>query len=277
MGNCGCLGKKLIKTNFVKTKGSNDSEVNKVFSINSEIDQINNEDINFTNNSEKRKTKHYQTKKTEKTAHSSEKYQKSQTKFTTNSLIKNKSSFDINFKKSTSLKGKNEIDIVLIGEKQTGKSAFIIKLVENKFENLYIPTVFVERYSKELTYNFKKYTLNFEVTPGVEEYKEDYSYLYSHANFILFFYDITQSNCIERVKNYVKKELKNQLFLYSNNNSNIFIIGNKIDIYPDINNDDIKNYCNDHLIHFFEISVKTGIGIYSLINKILELFYEISS
>ena len=56
MGNCGCLGKKLIKTKFVKTNGSNDSEVNKVFSINSEIDQINNDDINFTNNSEKRKT-----------------------------------------------------------------------------------------------------------------------------------------------------------------------------------------------------------------------------
>lgn len=277
MGNCGCLGKKLIKAKFVKAKGSNDSEVNKVFSINSEIDQINNDDINFTNNSEKRKTKHYQAKKTVKTAHSSEKFQKSQTKFTTNSLIKNKSSFDINFKKSMSLKGKNEIDIVLIGEKQTGKSAFIIKLVENKFENLYIPTVFIERYSKELTYNFKKYTLNFEVTPGVEEYKEDYSELYSKSNFVLLFYEVGKQDSLKRAKNYVKKELKNQILLYSNNTSNIYFIGNKIDLYPEQNNSDIMKYCEKHQINFFEISVKTNAGINSLMSKIIESFDQVAS
>ena len=186
-------------------------------------------------------------------------------------------SFDIKLKKSISLKGTSDINIILIGEKQTGKSCFIIKLVENRFENLYIPTVFIEKYSKQFIYKNKLFTLHFNVTPGVEEYKKDYSILYLNANFILLFCDISKNDSLERAKNYIKKELKNQLLLYSNNSSNIFFIANKIDIYPEQDNKFILDYCKKHLINFFEISVKTNIGINQVILKILELFYQIST
>ena len=192
-------------------------------------------------------------------------------------LKKSSSSLNLKLNQSLILKGKNVINIVLIGEKQTGKSCFLIKLIENRFENLYIPTIFIEKNSKEYFYNNKLYILNFNVTPGVEEYKNDYKELYSESNFILLFLDIGRNDILERAKKYVKKELKNHLFLYSNNCSNIFFIGNKIDLYSDKCNNDIKLFCEKKKINYFEISVKTNVGINLLIRKIIQTFNQLSS
>ena len=139
----------------------------------------------------------------------------------------NNSKTDIKIKSPK--KGKNEINIVLVGEKQSGKSSFVIKIAEKRFENLYIPTVFIENISKILTYNNQRYILNFNVTPGDQEYKEDYSDLYSQSNFILLFYDISNQESFNKAKYFVKNELKNKIFMYLNHYSNVIIVDNKLD------------------------------------------------
>ena len=171
-----------------------------------------------------------------------------------------------------------EINIVLIGEKQSGKSSFIIQIAEKRFENIYIPTVFIENISKILTYNNKKYILNFNVTPGVQEYKEDYSKLYSQANFIFVFYDISLQGSFTKTKNFVKKELKNKIVMYNNNYSNIFIVANKIDKSSFHNqNIDARKYWENMNLQYFEISVKNNIGVGYMINKLLAIYEQISS
>ena len=194
------------------------------------------------------------------------------------SLYRYPSNFEIIYQSSSILKGKTEINIVLIGEKQSGKSSFVIKLAENRFENLYIPTVFIETISKVMTYNNKRYVLNFDVTPGQQEYQQDYSTLYAKSNFIFLFYDVTNLGSFMRAKKYIKKELKNKVIMYANNFSNIFIIGNKIDCTPFIESStQIKSYCEKHQLEFFEISVKTNAGIGYMMNKLLAIFDSISS
>ena len=176
------------------------------------------------------------------------------------------------------LKGKKEINIIIIGDKQSGKSSFAINISEQRFESLYIPTVFIEKVSKVLTYNFNKYILNFYVTPGVQEYKEDYTILYSKANFIFLFYDVTNKGSFNQAKTIIKKELKNLIYIYPNNFSNIIIVGNKIDKcnYEKINNNGRK-FCEKNNLQYFEISVKTNNGIGYMINKLLSVFEQISS
>ena len=39
----------------------------------------------------------------------------------------------------------------------------------------------------------------------------------------------------------------------------------------------IKSYCEKHKLEFFEISVKTNAGIGYMMNKLLAIFYNISS
>ena len=194
------------------------------------------------------------------------------------SLYRYPSNFEIINKSSSLLKDIREINIVLIGEKQSGKSSFVIKLAENRFENLYIPTVFIETISKVMTYNNKRYVLNFDVTPGEQEYQQDYSTLYAKSNFIFLFYDVTNLGSFLRAKKFIKKELKNKIVMYSHNFSNIFIIGNKIDSTPFIESStQIRSYCEKHQLEFFEISVKTNAGIGYMMNKLLAIFDSISS
>ena len=275
MGGCICIENKLIANNIkIKNEFSTQKiryshKTEKLATINekeTDYDKYKNKQTLITNNTLEKKGKN------------KEKKENKEKTILIKPLKKSSSSLNLKLNQSLILKGKNVINIVLIGEKQTGKSCFLIKLIENRFENLYIPTIFIEKNSKEYFYNNKLYILNFNVTPGVEEYKNDYKELYSESNFILLFLDIGRNDILERAKKYVKKELKNHLFLYSNNCSNIFFfIGNKIDLYSDKCNNDIKLFCEKKKINYFEISVKTNVGINLLIRKIIQTFNQLSS
>ena len=284
MGICGCFEIRKINKNFLRDK--EEDELNNIKLSSSKLKpkyQIYQEKI-----IEKKEEK---TKNINKTINEDDKIPK-KNKYNKNTICSlNKSENDnstlsINrYKKNNNInknileeKVNKEINIVLIGEKQSGKSSFIIQIAEKRFENIYIPTVFIENISKILTYNNKKYILNFNVTPGVQEYKEDYSKLYSQANFIFVFYDISVQGSFTKTKNFVKKELKNKIVMYNNNYSNIFIVANKIDKSSFHNqNIDARKYWENMNLQYFEISVKNNIGVGYMINKLLAIYEQISS
>jgi hypothetical protein len=64
------------------------------------------------------------------------------------------------------MKGRNNINIVIIGLNEVGKSSFCIRFVDNKFEDFYIPSIGIENYSKIIAYNLRNYKLNFSVIWG---------------------------------------------------------------------------------------------------------------
>jgi len=254
--------KKKIK----KEEPENDNKIEK-----KQKTQNNENKLTDNENDENKKEKNKNNKDFKKSENNKEKE-------TDISLYRYPSNFEIINKSSSLLKDIREINIVLIGEKQSGKSSFVIKITENRFENLYIPTVYIETISKVMTYNNKRYVLNFDVTPGEQEYQQDYSSLYGKSHFIFLFYDVTNLGSFNRAKKFVKKELKNQVIIYSHKFSNIFIIGNKIDSSPFIeSSSQIKSYCEKHKLEFFEISVKTNAGIGYMMNKLLAIFDNISS
>ena len=281
MGGCLCIENRFIelkssniknKIDFSNITNKNNAEQKIIYSnLIKKSEKIINEKENFD------KCKNKQTLKTNHTLEKKDKNIEKSNSKKINPIKKSSSSLDLQLKKSLKLKGKNIINIILIGEKQTGKSCFLIKLMENRFEKLYIPTIFIEKNSKEYFYNNNLYLLNFYVTPGIEEYKNDYKELYSESNFILLFFEIGRNDNLERAKKYAKKELKNHMFIYSNNCSNIFFIGNKIDLYSDKNNNDIKLFCDKHKINFFQISVKTNVGINLLLRKIIQTYTQLTS
>ena len=284
MGICGCFEIRKINKHFLRDK--EEDELNNIKLSSSKLKpkyQIYQEKI-----IEKKEEK---TKNINKTINEDDKIpmKNKYNKNTTCSLNKSEndnSTLSINrYKKNNNInknileeKVNKEINIVLIGEKQSGKSSFIIQIAEKRFENIYIPTVFIENISKILTYNNKKYILNFNVTPGVQEYKEDYSKLYSQANFIFVFYDISVQGSFTKTKNFVKKELKNKIVMYNKDYSNIFIVANKIDKSSFHNqNIDARKYWENMNLQYFEISVKNNIGVGYMINKLLAIYEQISS
>ncbi len=174
-------------------------------------------------------------------------------------------------------KNKNEINIVFLGDTNTGKSCFVIKFVENIFEKIYIPTLGSEIKKKIVSYNTHKYQLNFIVTSG-NDYKDDYTDFYNNADFFLVFYDITIQKSFDNVKEIIQKEILPYLYIYKDGVSNIILIGNKIDIENErkVKIEDVENYCKENKFIFFEISIKTNKNINQMMNTLLKSFDQIS-
>ena len=68
--------------------------------------------------------------------------------------------------KKKKIKGRNNINIIIIGYNEVGKSSFCLRFVENKFEDFYIPSICNENFYKMMGFNEHNYKINFSVILG---------------------------------------------------------------------------------------------------------------
>jgi small GTP-binding protein len=174
-------------------------------------------------------------------------------------------------------KNKKEINFVILGEKNIGKSCFVIKFVENIFEKIYVPTIGLELKKKIVSYNTHQYQLNFIVTSG-NDYKEDYINYYNEADFFLVFYDITNKNSFDKIKDIFHNEIHKYFFQYNDGTPNIILLGNKIDLENErvVLNEDVDKFCKENQLIHYDISVKSNKNINLLMNIILKAFDQVS-
>ena len=78
----------------------------------------------------------------------------------------------ISKEKKSKFKDSNKINIVIIGQKEVGKSSFCIRFVENRFEDFYIPSIGVEKFAKMTAYNSRNFKINFSVICGSDKLKK---------------------------------------------------------------------------------------------------------
>ena len=87
--------------------------------------------------------------------------------------------------KKSKMKESNKISIVIIGQKEVGKSSFCIRFVENRFEDFYIPSIGVEKFAKMTAYNSRNFKINFSVICGSDKLKK-WINLIEEADFFFF-------------------------------------------------------------------------------------------
>ena len=174
-------------------------------------------------------------------------------------------------------KNKKEINFILLGDKNIGKSCFVIKFVENMFEKIYVPTIGLEIKKKVVSYNTHQYQLNFIVTSG-NDYKEEYENYYIDADFFLAFYDITNEKSFEILKTLIQNEIYKFYFEYTDGTPNILLVGNKIDLESEreVKKEEVEKYCKESKLNNFEISIKSNKNINLMMNIILKAFDQIS-
>lgn len=163
------------------------------------------------------------------------------------------------------------INVLILGGKGVGKSAFMLKLTKNYFEKYYIPTVMTETRHKRITFNGKQYNFRFIIPPLIQEKKKDeYNSIFENAKVIFLFYDTTVKGSFEEAKNLLYTSIDNYSHLFTDGIPLIAFIGNKIDL-PNRKEpkEDIESFCSSNQFKFFEISVKTGNGVLSLLNTII--------
>ena len=171
------------------------------------------------------------------------------------------------------LNNKNILKVAIIGGKAVGKTSFLIKVLNNKFEKLYIPTIDIEKRTKIINNEGKQYTFYFIVTPGDSIYKSNYSMYFQKANFICIFYDMSDVDSFNEAKQLFFNDIRS-VIQTTTTTTRINVIGNKKDIANSkvLQSQDIKRFCEENKVTSYEISVKSGIGMKVLMNDICNTF-----
>ena len=163
------------------------------------------------------------------------------------------------------------ITIMTLGKWSVGKSSFILKFTENRFENTYLTTVGLDFRFRLVNIKDIQYKVLFYDTVGQEKYHSIAPNIIKKANGIIIMYDITNKSTFDSIPEILKtiEEEKGKDFP-------MILIGNKIDLEIErlIKKEEAEELAEKYGMEFFEISNKEGIKIekagLSIVKKILE-------
>lgn len=181
----------------------------------------------------------------------------------------------------------HKIDIIIkcivVGDSSCGKTSFINRIIDNKFEEKSSSTVGIDFKIKTYNYSNKNKYINkvkvyFWDTAGQERFDSLVSSYFKKGNFVLIFYDITNKKTFESIANkqnsWIDKIQKNNPILLENNfnYSRSILIGNKSDLEENrsVNLEDGAELSNKFNLHFFETSVKDKNNTQDVINYMIE-------
>ena len=177
------------------------------------------------------------------------------------------------------IKGRNNINIIIIGFNEVGKSSLCIRLVENKFEDFYIPSICNEKFSKMMKYNEHKYKVNFLAMLGGDKIQKQYNNILDKGDFFILLYDITKIRSFNIINLYLK-QIKKYLFFYDKEgkNPNFCIVGNKSDLVEEkkVTSDFVNKSIQKNNFKHFDISIKTGRSIANIIQIFLQIFDNVA-
>jgi len=170
------------------------------------------------------------------------------------------------------------VKVILVGESGVGKTSIINQYISNEFsENIYSTSN--ASYVNKTIYleDNKKLNLAIWDTAGQEKFRSLAKIFYKDANIIILVYDITSYKSFQELKNFWYEQTK----LYSNNSNNnknivLCICGNKYDLYENeqVNEDEVKNFCNQINALFFTVSAKNSFGIEDCFKNICRKYLD---
>ena len=148
--------------------------------------------------------------------------------------------------------------ILLIGDPGVGKSCLLMRFTDNLFTENYISTIGVDFKIRTLEVNEKKVKLQIWDTAGQERFRTITSSYYRGSQGIIIVYDVTNHQSFENVKNWLK-----EIELYSSENTNKLLIGNKSDLtsVKTVDYASANELANKLGIPFFETSAKETRGV----------------
>lgn len=150
--------------------------------------------------------------------------------------------------------------VVIVGDVSVGKTSYISRITENKFNSSYEPSIGVDFSSKQVKYKGSLFKLQIWDTAGQEKYKSLIPSYIRSSNIVYIMYDITNKSSFENINKWV-------LFIEKYvPEANILIIGNKIDLNDNrqVSKDDVDKFKKESKYSIYEISSKTGENCYEV-------------
>ena len=167
---------------------------------------------------------------------------------------------------------KINFSLIIIGDFPVGKTSICDRIFNKNFQDSKVPTIGTQFQSKII--NIKNKTMNIIVwdTSSILIYKTMIMNIIKKVNGIFLVFDVTNLNSFNSLSNWIKNiktviDLKSVL---------LYIIANKIDLEKErvINTEQIKNFCKEENLIFFETSAKLDIGINEAIDTITLKYFN---
>ena len=163
------------------------------------------------------------------------------------------------------------LKILIVGDSGVGKTNFILRFLNNEFNQNYMSTAGIDLKSGSIEIKNKKIRIQIWDTAGQEKYKAITKNLFLKVMGALIVYDITNENSFYNLQSWVsmvKEECGKHM--------QIVIVGNKSDLDSKraISKEEVLNYAKEQKVEYIETSSKTGENIIKAITLLSEQILE---
>ena len=145
----------------------------------------------------------------------------------------------------------NRQKIIFVGDIAVGKTSIINVLMGQKFVTDYEASIGVDFFSKTIKYKGKIIKLQIWDSAGQEKFRSLIPNYIRGSSLVFIVYDISNKKSFENLQTWVN-------FVNNIENSNIVIVGNKIDLNDkrEVTNEEGQKFCQEKNYEFFEVSAK---------------------
>ncbi|CAF0848842.1 unnamed protein product [Rotaria sordida] len=152
------------------------------------------------------------------------------------------------------------LKIIVIGERATGKTAFIQRYVNNTFAGIYHSTIGTDLAVKKIQYNDHIIDI-----AGDERFGTMTHLFYKDAAGCLIVFDVSKSTTLINGAVKWKIDFDNKVNIDNNNQVSCLLIGNKCDLVKDgivVSETHMTEFCRKHkFIRWYETSARENINI----------------
>ena len=154
----------------------------------------------------------------------------------------------------------NRQKIIFTGDIYVGKTSIINVLMGQKFNNDYEASIGVDFFSKTIKYKGKIIKLQIWDSAGQEKFRSLIPNYIRGSSLVFILYDVSNKKTFDNLNSWVN-------FVNNIENSNIVIVGNKIDLESkrEVSYEEGKKYCEENNYEFFEVSAKNDINLNNML------------
>ncbi|XP_078240252.1 ras-related protein Rab-27B isoform X1 [Pogona vitticeps] len=174
------------------------------------------------------------------------------------------------------------IKLLALGDSGVGKTTFLYRYTDNKFNPKFITTVGIDFREKRVVYNSRgsngspgkafKVHLQLWDTAGQERFRSLTTAFFRDAMGFLLMFDLTSQQSFLNVRNWMSQLQANAYC----ENPDIVLIGNKADLSDqrEVNDRQAKDLADKYGIPYFETSAATGQNVDQAVEMLLDLIMK---
>ena len=161
--------------------------------------------------------------------------------------------------------------LLIVGDSTVGKTNFIMRFINDKFNESYMTTSGIDLKSKDIEIKNKNIRIQIWDTAGQEKYRAITRNLFLKVLGVLIIYDITNEKSYNNLKTWVQLIRED-----CGSHMQIIIVGNKCDLDSErkINQEEVLKYARKEKIEYIETSCKTGENVQKAVKTICEKILE---